>query len=107
VIADLPGVPEEDRRREPGGDVLTGLATATFPDGSLPDGGDAVRVAVNLFAAGQETTVRRAGRAVQVVAEQPDLQLSLRSERQRISTDLDVAEDDRPRRVRNSVRKRP
>ena len=27
----------EDRRREPRGDVLTGLASATFPDGSLPE----------------------------------------------------------------------
>ena len=26
----------EDRRREPRDDVMTGLATATFPDGSLP-----------------------------------------------------------------------
>ena len=29
----------EDRRREPRDDVLTGLATATFPDGSTPRGG--------------------------------------------------------------------
>jgi cytochrome P450 family 150 subfamily A5 len=74
----------EDRRRAPRDDVLTGLATATFPDGSLPDVGDVVRVAANLFAAGQETTVRLLGAAVQVLAEQPDLQASLRSERQRI-----------------------
>ena len=48
----------EDRRREPRDDVLTGLATATFPDGSMPEVIDVVRVAANLFAAGQETTVR-------------------------------------------------
>ena len=48
----------EDRRREPRDDVLTGLATATFPDGSTPEVIDVVRVAANLFAAGQETTVR-------------------------------------------------
>ncbi|MFC5753252.1 cytochrome P450, partial [Actinomadura rugatobispora] len=54
----------EERRRDPRGDVLTGLATATFPDGSTPDVGDAVRVAANLFAAGQETTVRLLGSAL-------------------------------------------
>ena len=48
----------EDRRREPREDVLTGLATATFPDGSMPEVGDVVRVATNVFSAGQETTVR-------------------------------------------------
>src|SRR5205085_7526593 len=42
----------EDRRRNPRDDVLTGLATATFPDGSTPEVIDAVRVAANLFAAG-------------------------------------------------------
>ncbi|MDT5103740.1 MAG: cytochrome family subfamily, partial [Mycobacterium sp.] len=34
----------EDRRREPRDDVLSGLATATFPDGSIPDVGDVARV---------------------------------------------------------------
>ena len=48
----------EDRRAEPRDDVLSGLATATFPDGSLPEIGDVVRVATNVFSAGQETTVR-------------------------------------------------
>ena len=48
----------EERRTTPQADVLTGLATATFPDGSIPDVLDVVRIAANLFAAGQETTVR-------------------------------------------------
>jgi len=74
----------EDRRREPRDDVLTGLATATFPDGSTPDVADVVRVAANLFAAGQETTVRLLGAALQLIAERPDLQRVLRSERDRI-----------------------
>ena len=46
----------EDRRLTPRDDVLTGLATATFPDESTPEVLDVVRVAANLFAAGQETT---------------------------------------------------
>ena len=70
----------EDRRREPTGDVLTGLATATFPDGSLPEVMDAVRIASNLFAAGQETTVRLLGTALLLIAERPDLQAALRAD---------------------------
>jgi cytochrome P450 len=74
----------EDRRRHPRNDVLTGLATATFPDGTLPEVIDAVRVAANLFAAGQETTVRLLGSALQLIADRPDLQELLRTERERI-----------------------
>ena len=70
----------EERRREPRRDVLTGLATATFPDGSLPEVLDVVRVAANLFAAGQETTVRLLGAALQLIGERPDLQARLRAE---------------------------
>jgi len=69
----------EDRRREPRDDVLTGLATATFPDGSTPEVIDVVRVAANLFSAGQETTVRLLGTALQTIAERPDIQELLRS----------------------------
>ena len=74
----------EDRRRRPRGDVLTGLAAATFPDGSTPDVLDVVRVATNLFAAGQETTVRLLGAALHLIGERPDLQQLLRDERDRI-----------------------
>jgi len=74
----------EDRRRNPRDDVLTGLATATFPDGSMPDAIDVVRVAANLFAAGQETTVRLLAAALQLLGERPDLQQLLRDERDRI-----------------------
>jgi cytochrome P450 len=72
----------EDRRREPRGDVLTQLATATFPDGSTPEVIDVVRVAVNLFAAGQETTVRLLGSALHFMAEHPDVQEQLRGDRE-------------------------
>ncbi len=74
----------EDRRREPRDDVLTGLARATFPDGSTPEVIDVVRVAANLFAAGQETTVRLLAAALQLLGERPDLQDQLRRERDRI-----------------------
>jgi cytochrome P450 len=74
----------EERRREPREDVLTGLATATFPDGSMPEVIDAVRVAANLFSAGQETTVRLISSALKILVEQPELQALLRAEPHRI-----------------------
>jgi cytochrome P450 len=73
-----------DRRREPRADVLTGLATATFPDGSRPTVDDVVRVAANLFSAGQETTVRLLGAAVKTIAENPGIQRQLRANRELI-----------------------
>ena len=71
----------DDRRKQPRSDVLTGLATATFPDGTTPEVVDVVRVAANLFAAGQETTVRLLAACVQLLGERPDLQDLLREKR--------------------------
>ena len=81
----------EERRRTPRDDVLTGLATATFPDGSMPEVIDVVRVAANLFAAGQETTVRLLGAALQLIGERPDLQRLLRDNRDRIPNFIEEA----------------
>jgi cytochrome P450 len=71
----------EDRRRNPGHDVLTQLAQATFPDGTTPETIDVARLAVFLFAAGQGTTVDLLSSALKVLAEQPDLQEQIRRER--------------------------
>lgn len=70
-----------DRRANPRDDVLSGLATANFPDGSTPDVGDVARVATNVFSAGQETTVRLLGTALKVIAENPEIQRQLRDDR--------------------------
>lgn len=75
----------EDRRRQPRDDVMTGLATATFPDGSLPPVDDVMRIASNLFAAGQETTARLLGTALQTLGERPELQQQLRDDRSLIT----------------------
>jgi cytochrome P450 len=74
----------EERRREPREDVLTELATATYPDGSLPSVGAVVRLATFLFGAGQDTSARLMTSSVQILAEHPDLQNRLREERHRI-----------------------
>jgi cytochrome P450 len=75
----------EQRRREPRDDVLTGLATATFPDGSMPEVIDVVRVAANVFSAGQETTVRLLGTALQTIGDNPDIQGRLREDSKNIA----------------------
>jgi len=72
----------EDRRREPRQDVMTELATATFPDGSLPPVDDVMRISANLFAAGQETTARMMGTALRLIGERSELQQQLRDERE-------------------------
>jgi cytochrome P450 len=74
----------EERRREPGADIMTAMATATFPDGSIPPVKDVALLAANLFAGGQETTVRLLSFALRLIAERRDLQQILRADRNRI-----------------------
>lgn len=75
----------DDRRKAPRDDIMTGMALATFPDGSTPEVIDVVRVAANLFSAGQETTVRLLSTALQLVAENAELQAALRDSPDKIS----------------------
>jgi cytochrome P450 family 150 subfamily A5 len=112
VIADLLGVPEEDhpgllglrgggrghntlevfydyfverieeRRQQPRTDILTGIALAKFPDGSTPEPIEVARIVSNLFAAGQETTVRLIGTALKRIADEPETQATLRANRE-------------------------
>jgi cytochrome P450 len=70
-----------DRRRHPRGDVLSALATATYPDGSTPELLEVVRPATFLFAAGQETVTKLLSSAVRVLGDQPDYQQKLRQDR--------------------------
>lgn len=72
------------RRTNPQQDVLTGMAQADFPDGTTPELVDVARIASNMFAAGQETTVRLLGTALQWIADDPDLQRQLRQSRELI-----------------------
>ncbi|MGF7237980.1 MAG: cytochrome P450 [Frankia sp.] len=74
----------EDRRREPRDDVLTEMALATYPDGSIPDVTSVVRAATFLFAAGQETTARLLASALKYLAENPEAQDELRAHPERI-----------------------
>ena len=70
----------EARRASPNDDVMTRLATGRFPDGELPEVADVVRLAVILFAAGQETTARLLATGMRILAEQPSLADELRAQ---------------------------
>lgn len=72
----------EDRRSHPRDDIMTAMATATFPDGSTPEVTDVSLIAANLFAGGQETTVRLLSFALRMIAERADLQERLRNDRE-------------------------
>ena len=79
----------EDRRRTPRKDVLTDLALATYPDGTIPDVTSVVRTSTFLFAAGQETTARLLAAAMKHLAEHPELQDELREDREKIPNFLE------------------
>jgi cytochrome P450 len=70
----------EKRRKNPARDVLTGMSLATFPDGTLPEPVQVARIAANLFAAGNETTVQLLGISLARIADDPALQDLLRSQ---------------------------
>lgn len=80
-----------DRRAEPRDDVLTSIALATFSDGSTPTVEDVMLLASNLFAAGQETTVRLLTFSLQKLAEDQDLQRQLRANPEMVSAFVEEA----------------
>lgn len=80
-----------DRRREPRQDVLTELAAATYPDGSVPEVESVVKLATFLFAAGMETTTKLLSTGMRVMGERADIQQSLRDNRAQIPSFLEEA----------------
>ena len=72
----------QERRQQPRTDILTGIALAKFPDGSTPEPIEVARIVSNLFAAGQETTVRLIGTALKRIADEPETQATLRAHRE-------------------------
>ena len=73
-----------ERRAHPRGDVLSGMAAAAFPDGTVPEPIEVARIASNMFTAGQETTVRLIGATLRRIADEPELQARLRANRELI-----------------------
>lgn len=79
----------EDRRANPRGDVMSDLATARFPDGTLPEVSELVLLAIFLFSAGQDTSAKLIGNAVLHVSDDKELQNRLRADRALIAPFLE------------------
>ena len=70
----------EECRARPRDDVMSRLATSPFPDGSVPEVMDAVRLASMLFIAGIGTTAGFIATACQVLGDHPEVQAQLRDD---------------------------
>jgi cytochrome P450 len=98
----------EDRRAHPQDDILTAMATATFPDGTTPSVEDVALIAANLFTAGQETTVRLLAFALRVIGERPDVEQALRDDRSLVPNFIEeVLRYESPLRGQFRMAKRP
>lgn len=69
--------------------MLTELAAATYPDGSVPPVDEVVKLATFLFAAGTDTTTKLVSTAMRVLGERQDIQKSLRDDRSQIPAFLE------------------
>ncbi|MBB4859388.1 cytochrome P450 [Novosphingobium chloroacetimidivorans] len=78
-----------ERRASPREDVLSMLANANFPDGTQPEALEVVKSAMFLFAAGQDTSAKLLGNAMQRVARDKALQSRLRTDPKQIAAFLE------------------
>jgi cytochrome P450 len=69
-----------ERRAAPQDDLLTELATATYPDGAEVPLMEAVKNAMFLFAAGQDTSAKLIGNSLRFLCEDDALQAELRAD---------------------------
>jgi len=70
----------QDRRANPRADVLTDLASATYPDGTMPDLIEMVSLATFMFGAGQDTSAKLLSNGMRFLVEEPGLQRQLRED---------------------------
>lgn len=68
----------QERRQDPRADILSELANATYPDGSVPEALEIVRLATFLFGAGQDTSAKLLGNTMKFIMDEPGLQDRLR-----------------------------
>jgi cytochrome P450 len=71
----------QERRISPRNDVLTELANAKYPDGSVPDLMELVTLSTFLFGAGQDTSAKLLANAMRQLVDTPGLQQRLRNDR--------------------------
>ncbi len=78
-----------ERKAAPRDDLLTELASANYPDGTEVPLMEAVKNAMFLFAAGQDTSAKLIGNALRFLCENPDTQAELRADRSKIEPFLE------------------
>lgn len=78
-----------ERRAAPRDDLLTELATASYPDGTDVPLMEAVKNAMFLFAAGQDTSAKLIGNSLRFLCENPGTQEELRADRSKIEPFLE------------------
>lgn len=78
-----------ERRAQPLDDVMTEMALAAYPDGTVPDAMEVVKTAMFLFAAGQDTSAKLIGNSMRRLAEDQALQQQLRDDRSLIGPFLE------------------
>jgi cytochrome P450 len=71
----------QERRAAPREDVLTELASATYPDGTTPDVVEVVKLASVLFGAGQDTSAKLLGNCILKLSQDKALQQQIRTDR--------------------------
>ncbi|WP_317929503.1 cytochrome P450 [Halioxenophilus sp. WMMB6] len=76
----------KDRRANPRPDVLHELATARYPDGSIPDLMEIAKLAMFLFVGGRGSSAKFLATCLMFVAEDPGIQQKLRVNRELIPT---------------------
>lgn len=70
----------QDRRENPREDILSELSNATYPDGTIPEAMEIVRLATFLFGAGQDTSAKLLGNTMKFIVDEPGLQQRLRKD---------------------------
>lgn len=81
----------QERSVQPQDDVMTELVQARYPDGSSPPLIEAVKTAMFLFAAGQDTSAKLLGNTMRFLAENQEMQQHLREDRSQIGPFLEEA----------------
>ncbi|MBA54538.1 MAG: cytochrome [Pseudomonadales bacterium] len=73
-----------ERSENPGSDLMSELATATYPDGTKPEMLELVTLATFMFVAGQDTSAKLLGNVVRYICDVPGLQQEMRADRELI-----------------------
>ena len=73
-----------ERRAAPSGDVLSDLATATYPDGTVPDIIDLFKLSTFLFGAAHDTCAKLLGNSLLYLTRMPEVHRQLREDSSQI-----------------------